>query len=79
MFFQKMDSNPPKRDSNLKDYFLNRTFEINNGFESKSNGFKSNTVKHDSNKKNAQSTYQLQQIQVSFSSSMLSSLLILTN
>ena len=49
MFFQKMDSNHPERDSNLKGYFLNRTFEINHGFESKSNGFESITVKHDSN------------------------------
>ena len=51
-FFQNMDSNLPKRDSNLKGYFLNRTFEINHGFESKSNGFESSTVKHDSNNKN---------------------------
>ena len=49
MFFQKMDSNLPKGDSNLKGYFLNRTFEINHGFKSKSNGFESTTGKHDSN------------------------------
>ena len=54
MFFQKMDSNLPERDSNLperdsnlKGYFLNRKFEINHGFKSKSNGFESNTVNHD--------------------------------
>ena len=49
ILFQKMDSNLLERDSNLNGYFLNRTFEINHGFESKSNGFESITVKHNSN------------------------------